>query len=170
MNDVLSFARLETGEIPLNIAPFHLSRTIRPLRAVIETQANKRSIEYKFDPCDDAIVVRADSERVEQVLINLLGNAVKFTPDGGVVTMRCGVRNGMGFVEVEDSGIGIAPEKQAVIFDPFVQVDANRGKREGVGLGLAISRKLARAMGGDVTVRSVAGKGATFVLTIPLPS
>ncbi|MEO6876874.1 MAG: ATP-binding protein, partial [Gemmatimonadaceae bacterium] len=168
VNDVLSFARLETGEIPLNIAPFNLSRTIGPLRAVIETQAAKRSIVYKFEPCDDSVVVSADTERVEQVLINLLGNAVKFTPDGGTLTMRCGVRDGMGFVEVEDSGIGIGQDKLAVIFDPFVQVDANRGKRDGVGLGLSISRKLARAMGGEVTVRSVQGKGSTFALLLPL--
>ncbi len=170
VNDVLSFARLETGEIPLNITSFNLSRTIGPLRAVIETQAAKRSIEYKFEPCDDAIMASADTERVEQVLINLLGNAVKFTPDGGTLTMRCGVRGTMGVVDVEDSGIGIGPEKLSLIFDPFVQVDANRGKRDGVGLGLAISRKLARAMGGDVTVRSVPGKGSTFSLLLPLTS
>jgi signal transduction histidine kinase len=168
VNDVLSFARLETGEIPLNVTTFHLNRTVRPLRAVIEPQAAKRSIEYKFDPCDDAIVVRADTERVEQILINLLGNAIKFTPDGGSVTMHCGMRGAMGFVDVTDSGIGIAPEKLSLIFDPFVQVDANRGKRDGVGLGLAISRKLARAMGGDVTVRSVEGQGSTFSLLLPV--
>ena len=119
-------------------------------------------------PCHEDVVVLADAERVDQVLINLLGNAIKFTPDSGQVTMRCGIRDGMGFVEVEDSGIGIAPSSLALIFDPFVQVDANRGKREGVGLGLAISRKLARAMGGDVTVKSVEGKGSTFTLLLSL--
>jgi two-component system sensor histidine kinase/response regulator len=168
VNDVLSFARLETGEIPLNIAPFRLSHAVRPLRAVIEPQAAKRGIEYAFVPCDEDVVVSADSERVDQVLINLLGNAIKFTPDGGKVTMRCGVRDGKGFVEVEDSGIGIAESSLTLIFDPFVQVDANRGKREGVGLGLAISRKLARAMGGDVSVKSVQGKGSTFTLSLSL--
>lgn len=168
VNDVLSFARLETGEIPLNIVPFNLSKAVRPLRAVIEPQAAKRNIEYAFVPCSEDILVRADSERVDQVLINLLGNAIKFTPDGGTVTMRCGARDGMGFVDVEDSGIGIAQSSLALIFDPFVQVDANRGKREGVGLGLAISRKLARAMGGDVTVTSSEGKGSTFTLLLPL--
>lgn len=168
VNDVLSFARLETGEIPLNIVPFNLSKAVRPLRAVIEPQAAKRSIEYMFEPCTDELVVRADSERVDQVLINLLGNAIKFTPDGGRVTMRCGVRGKMAYVDVEDSGIGIAESSLALIFDPFVQVDANRGKREGVGLGLAISRKLARAMGGDVTVKSVEGKGSTFSLLLAL--
>jgi signal transduction histidine kinase len=141
---------------------------VRPLRAVIEPQAAKRGIEYLFVPCGEDVVVSADSERVDQVLINLLGNAIKFTPDGGRVTMHCGVRDGKGFVEVEDSGIGIAESSLALIFDPFVQVDANRGKREGVGLGLAISRKPARAMGGDVSVRSIQGKGSTFTLTLSL--
>ncbi|MEP6494829.1 MAG: ATP-binding protein [bacterium] len=168
VNDVLSFARLETGEIPLSIVPLGLNQAVGPLRDVIEPQAAKRNIEYVFVPCRKDLIVRADAERVDQVLINLLGNAVKFTPDGGRVTMRCGVRGGMGFVDVEDSGIGIAEASLARIFDPFVQVDAKRGKREGVGLGLAISRKLARAMGGDVTVESVAGAGSTFTLLLSL--
>jgi two-component system sensor histidine kinase/response regulator len=168
VNDVLSFARLETGEIPLNLAPVKLNATVRPLRAVIGPQAAKRGIEYEYEACDADVVVTADPERVEQILINLLGNAIKFTPDGGRVTMRCGVRGTTGFVDVADTGVGIPRTKLAVIFDPFVQVDANRGKREGVGLGLAISRKLARAMGGDVTVESEEGKGSTFTLSLPL--
>jgi two-component system sensor histidine kinase/response regulator len=170
VNDVLSFARLETGEIPLNITAFNLSLTVGPLRAVIETQAAKREIGYTFVPSPDVVTVRADSERMEQVLINLLGNAVKFTQDGGQITVTCGSRDGMGFVEVQDSGIGIPEAKLHLIFDAFMQVDANRGKRDGVGLGLAISRKLALAMGGDVTVRSEEGKGSTFTLLLPLES
>ena len=82
--------------------------------------------------------------------------------------MRCVVDDSHATVEVSDTGLGIPESKLEVIFDPFVQVDSNRGKREGVGLGLAISRKLARAMGGDITVRSVEGKGSTFSLALPL--
>jgi two-component system, sensor histidine kinase and response regulator len=170
VNDVLSFARLETGEIPLNLAPMKLNVTARPLGAVIGPQAAKRDITYEYEPCDAEVRVIADFERVEQILINLLGNAIKFTPDGGRVTMRCGVHGDTGFVEVSDTGVGIPAAKLVVIFDPFVQVDANRGKREGVGLGLAISRKLARAMAGDVTVKSVEGHGSTFTLSLPLAS
>jgi two-component system, sensor histidine kinase and response regulator len=170
VNDVLSFARLETGEIPLNLAPVELHETIWPLRAVIETQAAKRNITYEYIACDKNTRIYADAERVEQVLINLLGNAIKFTPDGGKVTMRCGVCGETGIVEVIDTGIGIPDAKLALIFDPFVQVDTNRGKREGVGLGLAISRKLARAMGGDIAVQSVEGQGSTFTLSLPLAS
>jgi signal transduction histidine kinase len=168
VNDVLSFARIETGEIPLTLTPVELETTVRPLSAVIEPQAATRGITYEYVGCDRTLFVKADVERVEQILINLLGNAVKFTPEGGRITMRCGVRDSTGVVDVIDDGIGIPESKLAAIFDPFVQVDANSGKREGVGLGLAISRKLARAMGGDITVSSVEGEGSTFSLSLPL--
>lgn len=168
VNDVLNFARLETGEIPLSIKPLPLDPIVRPLRAVIETQAATRHITYEYLGCDSAIKVAVDAERLEQILINLLGNAVKFTPEGGRVSMAC--RDGAGavaYVDVSDTGVGIPESKLADIFDPFVQADNHGAKREGVGLGLAISRKLARAMGGDITVESVEGKGSTFSVSIP---
>jgi signal transduction histidine kinase len=168
VNDVLSFARLETGEIPLSIQKHQLDPIVRPLRAVIEPLAAARGIRYEYNGCEGGVEVKADSERLEQILINLLGNAVKFTPDGGAVTMSCRTGNGAAFVDVTDTGIGIPPNKLTDIFDPFVQVDANRGKRDGVGLGLAISRKLARAMGGDISVESAEGKGSTFTVTLPV--
>jgi len=167
VNDVLSFARLESGEIPLNPTAVRLDATAGPLRAVIEPQARTRGITYEYLGCDGDQTVWADAERVEQILINLLGNAVKFTPEGGRVTMRCGESGAFGTIEVGDTGIGIPESKLSLIFDPFVQADANQGKREGVGLGLAISRKLARAMGGDITVHSVEGEGSTFTLSLP---
>ncbi|MEO7084814.1 MAG: ATP-binding protein [Gemmatimonadaceae bacterium] len=168
VNDVLSFSRLETGEIPLDLVPMPLAQTARPLSAVIEPQAAKGGIKCEFVGDDKEVTVVADSERVEQILINLLGNALKFTREGGTVSMRCYEQDGVGRVDVADTGIGIPEAKLGIIFDPFVQVDANRGKRDGVGLGLAISRKLARAMGGDITVQSVEGHGATFTLSLPL--
>lgn len=168
VNDILSYAKIETGTIPLEMAPVRLEATVRPLRAVIEPQAAKRGITYEYLGGDPGAVVMADLERLEQVLINLLGNAVKFTADGGRVTMRCFVRDGMGIIEVADTGIGIPASKINAIFDPFVQVDANRGKRDGVGLGLAISRKLAQAMGGEIEVRSAVGVGSTFTVSLRL--
>ncbi len=141
---------------------------MRPLRAVIEPQAQARGIRYEYDGCATDVCVIADAERLEQILINLLGNAVKFTPEGGAITMRCRLGKEHGVVEVSDTGVGVPDTKLELIFDPFVQVDNNRGKREGVGLGLAISRKLARAMGGDITVRSVEGQGSTFYVSLPL--
>jgi signal transduction histidine kinase len=168
VNDVLNFARLETGEIPLAIAAQPLDPITRPLRAVIEPQAVTRSISYEYLGCDPAVWVAVDSERLEQVLINLLGNAVKFTPEGGHVTMRCYTRGDLALVDVSDDGVGIPASKLEDVFDPFVQVGSRRSKREGVGLGLAISRKLARAMGGDITVASEEGRGSTFTVSVPL--
>ena len=167
VNDVLSFSRLETGEIPLTIVAMPLAQTVRPLSAVIEPQAAKRGIKCEFIG-EQEVEVLGDRERVEQILINLLGNALKFTKEGGTVSMRCCQNDDVGMVDVSDTGIGILEAKLGIIFDPFVQVDANRGKRDGVGLGLAISRKLARAMGGDITVKSTEGAGSTFTLSLPL--
>jgi signal transduction histidine kinase len=168
VNDVLSFARLETGEIPLHIDRVNLDTTVRPLRAAIEPQTRQRGVVYEFEGCSTEINVMADAERLEQILINLLGNAIKFTPTGGKITVSCGSRDDTGVVEVSDTGIGIPASKLSSIFDAFVQVDANQGKRDGVGLGLAISRKLANAMHGDITVHSVLGQGSTFTVTLPL--
>ena len=168
VNDVLNFARLETGEIPLSIKLQPLDPILRPLRVVIETQAATRKITYEYLGCDPGVNVAVDAERLEQILINLLGNAVKFTPEGGRISMGCRDRDGqMAYVDVSDTGIGIPRSKLALIFDPFVQAENHGAKREGVGLGLAISRKLARAMGGDITVESVEGKGSTFTVSIP---
>jgi signal transduction histidine kinase len=167
VNDVLNFARLETGEIPLSIKPQALDPIVRPLRAVIETQAANRNISYEYLGCDKEIKVAVDSERLEQILINLLGNAVKFTPEGGRVSMACRDGSDFAYVDVSDTGVGIPSAKLTEIFDPFVQAENHGARREGVGLGLAISRKLARAMGGDITVESVEGKGSTFSVSIP---
>jgi signal transduction histidine kinase len=168
VNDVLSFARLETGEIPLALRSVRLDPIVRPLRAVIEPQAQARGIRYEYSGCDSSVSAIVDAERLEQILINLLGNAVKFTPEGGSIAMRCRVEGQSAVIDVSDTGIGVPVAKLELIFDPFVQVDSNRGKREGVGLGLAISRKLARAMSGDITVRSTEGQGSTFSVSMPL--
>lgn len=167
VNDVLNFARIETGEIPLVIKQQPLDPIVRPLRAVIEPQATARGIAYEYAGCEDDPSVDVDAERLEQILINLLGNAVKFTPEGGRITMSCRVDEDYAYVDVRDTGVGIPESKLADIFDAFVQVGSQRSKREGVGLGLAISRKLARAMRGDITVRSVEGSGSTFSVMIP---
>ena len=116
------------------------------------------------------MVARADRDKLQQVLINLLTNAVKFTPAGGRVMVGAG-RSEAGrrvLVQVSDTGIGIGASQLQSIFEPFVQVDAGpTRRREGTGLGLAISRDLARGMGGDLTVESALGVGSTFTLSLP---
>ena len=114
--------------------------------------------------------MRADREKLDQILLNLVGNAVKFTDTGGRITLSCETIGDTARVIVEDTGRGIPRGKLHSIFDPFVQVDRHLTpeRQQGVGLGLAISRDLARAMHGDISVQSDAGKGAIFVLTLPI--
>jgi signal transduction histidine kinase len=110
----------------------------------------------------------ADQLKTEQIVLNLVSNAVKFTPEGGAVTVSCALRDGAATIEVRDTGPGIPEDMQDAIFDPFVQLGRSlTSTQEGAGLGLAISRDLARAMRGDVTVQSTPGEGATFTLRLP---
>ena len=110
----------------------------------------------------------ADREKLEQILINLLSNAVKFTPSGGEVSLACEADDNRVTIEVRDTGVGINPDKLHRIFEPFVQLDQSLTRsRDGVGLGLAISRDLARGMSGELSARSTPGAGSTFTLTLP---
>jgi signal transduction histidine kinase len=136
--------------------------------AMIAPQAARRSLDYRVEGCGAHAAAWADPEKVRQVVLNLLSNAVKYTPAGGRVRLSCGVEGGRAYVRVADTGIGIAPDKHAVVFEPFVQLD--RGltrKSEGTGLGLAISRHLAEGMGGALDLESAEGAGATFTLWLP---
>ena len=111
---------------------------------------------------------RADAPKLQQILLNLLSNAIKFTRAGGEITGSCEVHERFVTLSIADTGIGIAADKLATIFDPFVQIDASLTRaNSGVGLGLAISRDLARAMDGDLTVESAPGAGSRFILTLP---
>jgi len=112
----------------------------------------------------------ADERKVKQVLLNLLSNALKFTPEGGRVDVRVAARDGMAEIAVTDTGVGIAPEDQETVFEEFRQVGASAKKREGTGLGLAISRKFIELHGGRIWVESHLGKGSTFAFTLPLKS
>jgi signal transduction histidine kinase len=115
------------------------------------------------------LAVRADADKLRQILLNLLSNAVKFTERGGRVDVSCRAEGDRVALSVRDTGIGIRPDHLARIFEPFVQVDQRLTRsHEGVGLGLAISRDLARAMGGDLSADSTPGEGSTFTLTLPL--
>jgi signal transduction histidine kinase len=118
--------------------------------------------------CHPGLTVRADPERVQQILVNLLSNAVKFTDAGGAVDLCCDSTAEMASIRVRDTGVGIPPDKLENIFEPFVQVDQRLTRsHDGVGLGLAISRDLARGMGGDLTAESTLGAGSRFTLTLP---
>jgi signal transduction histidine kinase len=113
-------------------------------------------------------MINADERKVKQVLLNLLSNALKFTPEGGQITVRAGPRNDEMEISVMDTGVGIAPEDQDAVFEEFRQVGTASRKVEGTGLGLAISRKFIELHGGRIWVRSEVGTGSTFTFTLPL--
>ena len=167
IEDVLDFAKLESGRFRFQLAPLPVDELLRTLEAFVSPILRKKQITYRFDPCGDDAVMFADRDKVEQIMLNLLSNALKFT-DEGRIEVRCHVLQTGLAIEVVDTGRGIAPEMHEAIFEPFVQADQHFNRSAmGTGLGLSISRELARGMGGDVVVRSHPGKGSTFTLVLP---
>jgi signal transduction histidine kinase len=181
INDILNLARIESGRLDLQPADVRLTGILADVEALIAPQMHAKGLSYSDANGTGSLTVHADPEKLQQILLNLLTNACKFTPSGGSVQVTCdraphphapGTPNGQRMValRVADTGRGIPNEKLASVFEPFVQIDrhATHGSQQGVGLGLAISRHLARAMGGDLTVVSVVGVGSTFTLTMPM--
>jgi len=169
INDVLNFAKLEAGQVELNPTTVVVRVLLADIEQLVSPQFAAKGLTYTCTDCDSSLVIRADEEKTRQVLLNLLTNAVKFTPTGGQVSVQCVARDGLVEIRVTDTGRGIPGDKVETIFEPFVQVDRHLTPtgQQGVGLGLAISRDLARAMGGDIDVESVAGRGSTFIVTLP---
>ena len=175
INDVLHYARADAGSVEYHLSAVRLTDLIVDLDAFFGPQLTAAGLRYEVLPCEcpPDTFVRADVEKARQVLLNLLTNAVKFTASGGSVRVSSGIEDGMGWLRVTDTGRGIAADKLQMIFEPFVQIDRESlvlrpTVQQGVGLGLAISRELARGMGGDITVESELGLGATFTLWLPL--
>ena len=168
INDLLNFGRLEAGRISYQIARVPLVEVAEAIAPMVEPQAAARGVAVEVDPCQPDVVALADRAKVEQIALNLLGNAVKFTPAGGRISAACSVDGERVYLDVRDSGVGIPPEKLEVIFEPFVQLNRTLTTGlEGTGLGLSISRDLARAMGGDLEVESEVGRGSLFRLVLP---
>ncbi|HET7229550.1 MAG TPA: ATP-binding protein [Longimicrobium sp.] len=168
INEVLNYARLETGSVHYDIGPVAVREVLAAAEGLVAPQVRARGLTLTVHACPPSLCVLADAEKTRQIVVNLLSNAVKFTDSGGRIDLACGAGEEGVWVTVADTGIGIAPEKQAPIFEPFVQVRSDLTRTaEGTGLGLAISRDLARGMGGDLTVESTPGEGSTFTLTLP---
>jgi signal transduction histidine kinase len=168
---ILSFARLEGGKVQYDVSDVPLDATIRVVEVFIAPQLLDKRLEFRFEPDvahDDAKVrVRADSEKLQQILTNLLANAIKFTEPGGQITVSYETRDAEVSIHVRDTGRGIAADAIELIFEPFAQLGRGlTSTTEGVGLGLAIGRELARGMGGDLTAASTLGKGSVFTLTL----
>jgi len=169
INEVLNLARIESGRMEYVIEDLRAKELLASVLPMVEPQMAARGLTFDLD-AGDVLAVRADREKVQQIVINLLSNAIKFTPPGGHISVRARAADepGMVSLDVVDTGIGISAEKLDSVFEPFVQVDMSRTRRsEGTGLGLAISRDLARAMGGDLRARSAEGRGSTFTLALP---
>jgi PAS domain S-box-containing protein len=167
INSVLSFAKLEAGAIEFEFGEVSVQALLGTIEPFIRQPLNTKGLRYRVE-VEPGLIVHADSDRVRQILLNLLGNAIKFTRKGGSITVAARAVDSTCRIEVRDTGIGIPAAKLSSIFDPFVQADRSLTRNSGgVGLGLAISRDLARAMSGDLTVRSKPGVGSTFVLDLP---
>ena len=169
INDVLNFAKLEAGRVEYALTDVSVCEAVDALEPLVDMQLRAKSLRYDRSECrSPECAVRADGEKLQQILLNLLSNAIKFTPVGGAVTVRCRREGGMIAVIVEDTGIGIAADRIEDVFAPFVQIDRRLNTpHEGTGLGLAISRDLARGMGGDLTLTSTVCVGSAFMLTLP---
>ncbi len=176
INDVLNLVRIETGHVEYAQEDVPLAPLLADVTAMVEPLLVPKQLACAIPaPPDGAhgpLAVRGDAEKVRQILLNLLTNAVKFTPALGRITLDaapCSDNPSLACVRVRDTGIGIPAAKLERVFEPFVQLGTRgAGQQEGVGLGLAISRDLARGMGGDLTATSTAGEGAIFLLTLPL--
>jgi signal transduction histidine kinase len=169
INDVLNFAKLEAGQVEFHIGIIDVRELLDGLEDLVRPQLTAKSLGYRQDACDPALRVRGDAEKIRQVMLNLLANAVKFTEPGGRIAVSSDADDHHVRIHVRDTGRGIAPEQLARVFDAFVQVDRHLtpASQQGVGLGLAISRDLAVGMGGSISAESTVGEGSTFTLTLP---
>ena len=170
VNDVLDYSRIEAGKSTVESQPFDLAANVAQAVQLLEPQAvaQRISLRVEWTPASRARLL-GDGQRIQQVLVNLLSNAVKFTERGHVV-LRITSQGARHVFEVSDTGIGLTPEQISRLFQPFEQADNSSTRRHGgTGLGLVISRHLAREMGGDITVRSTPGQGSTFSFSVTLP-
>ena len=169
INDILDLAKIEAGRVELQPSTFDLAGAIENAMLLTKERAVRRSVRLERHLGPDLGAIQADERKVKQVLVNLMSNAVKFTPEGGTITVSASRGPAAMTLAVEDTGIGIAPEDQALIFEEFRQVgnDYTR-KQEGTGLGLALARRFVELHGGRIWVESELGRGSTFRFTLPL--
>jgi signal transduction histidine kinase len=170
INDILDLSKVEAGRLELELGRFHLPAALDNALSLVRERATRHGITLTQS---GAVVVVgdivADERKVKQILLNLLSNAVKFTPEGGRVDLTATVADDVITIAVSDTGIGIAPEDQATIFEEFRQVGRDDArKQEGTGLGLTLAKKFVELHGGRIWVDSQVGKGSTFTFTLPV--
>lgn len=169
INDILNFTRLEATEVKFEMIDVPLRALLTDLDGVVSSLARAKTLEYVCATPPASVFIHTDPDKLRQIMINMLSNAIKFTPAGGRIKISCAVNEQTASIDVEDTGPGIPGDKLEAVFEPFVQLDRGLTRTtDGTGLGLAISRGLARAMGGDILLKSEVGVGSVFTVTIPL--
>jgi signal transduction histidine kinase len=167
IDQVLELTRIEAGMVRYTIDKVSLADLIETCEVLTGPQIEAKRLHYSRDKSVDDVAVLADAGKMRQIVVNLLTNAVKYTADGGEINLAVKSDDSTVSLSVSDTGRGIAEEMLELIFEPFVQLNQTAGSQSGVGLGLAISRNLARGMGGELTAASTAGRGSCFTLTVP---
>jgi GAF domain-containing protein/two-component sensor histidine kinase len=167
INEVLDLAKIEAGKMELQIDRALMQDVVEAVANTMRSLATKKGIQLRIDSDERLAPFSMDGARVKQVLLNLVGNAIKFTPEGGKVWIRTGGKNGLVCVEVSDNGPGIAAEDQERIFLEFQQAGSEAGKPQGTGLGLALAKKFVEMHGGKIWLESEVGKGSRFFFTLP---
>ncbi len=165
--ELLELSRIETGRVKLNLEPVDINEVVEEAISRLKPQAARQQVALLTDLSKDMPPVQVDKERIRQVIINLVHNAVKFTPQGGKVTVYTGSQKDSVIVSVSDTGIGISSEDLSHIFERFFKADKSRSS-SGTGLGLAIARHTVQAHGGSIWAQSEEGKGSTFSFSLPV--
>jgi signal transduction histidine kinase/HAMP domain-containing protein len=169
INDILDLSKIEAGRMELEITTFDLPQAIENALTLVRGRADAHAIRLEVAADQRLGDFIGDERKFKQILLNLLTNAIKFTPEGGCVGVAATIANGSIEVSVSDTGIGIAPEDQALIFDEFRQASTDHaGRREGTGLGLALTKRFVELHGGQMWVKSEVGRGSTFTFTLPV--
>ena len=168
INDILDLSKVEAGRLELELAPVSVEATIAAGIALIHERALSHGISLESDVATDLPLIEADGRKLKQVLLNLLTNAVKFTPSGGRVVARAALRDGDVAISVSDTGVGVEAADQERIFGEFEQTRHGKAAEEGTGLGLTLCKKLVELHGGRIWVESTPGSGSTFTFTLPI--
>jgi signal transduction histidine kinase len=171
INDILDLSKIEAGRMELDVESFDVPAALANAMTLVRERAQRHGIALGLEVAPEVAEIRADERKFKQILLNLLTNAVKFTPDGGRVDVHARLADGVLEVAVADTGIGIAPEDQAAVFEEFRQVGRHyTNKQEGTGLGLALTKRFVELHGGTLTLESAPGHGSTFTFTLPSQS
>jgi signal transduction histidine kinase len=168
IDEILTFARVDIGRERIRWESMSINHTLTDAISLLEPMASAKNLKIVVKLLDEDQAIQTDGTKLRQMLVNILSNAIKFT-DQGDVHVGCAVNEGMLEVRIADTGVGIAAENIDYVFEPFWQAEQTATRKTGgTGLGLSVTRKLARLLGGDVTVASRLGSGTTFLLMLPM--